>query len=75
MRRPRPKSAAPSRPTSSHSALFTALFSKIQSALPRSGVTEAGKAPLAVVGAAPRSGLFAFDKFSRASFHHRCDPQ
>ena len=36
--------------------------------MPLSGVTEAGEAPLAVVGAAPRSGLFAFDKFSSAPF-------
>src|SRR5438552_1677428 len=51
-----------------HTALFNALLSKAQAALPLSGVTEAGEAPLAVVGAAPRSGLFAFDKFSSAPF-------
>ena len=51
-----------------HTALFNALLSKAQAALPLSGITEAGEAPLAVVGAAPRSGLFAFDKFSSAPF-------
>lgn len=51
-----------------HTALFNALLGKIQAALPLSGITEAGEAPLAVVGAAPRSGLFAFDKFSAAPF-------
>src|SRR5215469_9037309 len=50
-------------------ALFNALLSSIRGALPLSGVSEAGEAPLAVVGAAPQSGLFAFDKFSSA-FHH-----
>jgi choline dehydrogenase-like flavoprotein len=51
-----------------HTALFDALLGKIQGALPLSGITEAEEAPLAVVGAAPRSGLFAFDKFSSAPF-------
>ena len=51
-----------------HTALFTALLNGIQGALPLSGITEAGEAPLAVVGEAPRSGLFAFDKFSSAPF-------
>jgi choline dehydrogenase-like flavoprotein len=49
-------------------ALFNALLSRAQAALPLSGITEAGEAPLAVVGEAPRSGLFAFDKFSSAPF-------
>jgi len=49
-------------------ALFNALLNGIRAALPLSGVTEAGEAPLAVVGAAPQSGLFAFDKFSSAPF-------
>jgi len=49
-------------------ALFNALLSSIRGALPLSGVSEAGEAPLAVVGAAPQSGLFAFDKFSSAPF-------
>ena len=49
-------------------ALFNALLGRITGALPLSGITEAGEAPLAVVGSAPRSGLFAFDKFSSAPF-------
>jgi choline dehydrogenase-like flavoprotein len=49
-------------------ALFDALLGTIKGALPLSGITEAGEAPLAVVGAPPRSGLFAFDKFSSAPF-------
>jgi choline dehydrogenase-like flavoprotein len=49
-------------------ALFNALLNGIRAALPLSGVTEAGEAPLAVVGAPPQSGLFAFDKFSSAPF-------
>jgi len=49
-------------------ALYDALLGRIQAALPLAGVTEAGEAPLAVVGAPPRSGLFAFDKFSSAPF-------
>src|SRR6266853_6628403 len=49
-------------------ALFDALLAAIKGALPLAGITEAGEAPLAVVGAAPRSGLFAFDKFSSAPF-------
>jgi hypothetical protein len=51
-----------------HTALFNALLSRAQAALPLSGITEASEAPLAVVGEAPRSGLFAFDKFSSAPF-------
>jgi len=49
-------------------ALFDALLGAIKGALPLTGITEAGEAPLAVVGAAPGSGLFAFDKFSSAPF-------
>jgi choline dehydrogenase-like flavoprotein len=49
-------------------ALFNALLNGIRAALPLSGVTEAGEAPLAVAGSAPQSGLFAFDKFSSAPF-------
>ena len=49
-------------------ALFNALLGAIKGALPLAGITEAGEAPLAVVGAPPRSGLFAFDKFSSAPF-------
>ena len=49
-------------------ALFNVLLSSIRGALRLSGVSEAGEAPLAVVGAAPQSGLFAFDKFSSAPF-------
>src|SRR5712692_4168267 len=49
-------------------ALFNALLSGIQGALPLDGITEVSEAPLAVQGAAPRSGLFAFDKFSSAPF-------
>lgn len=49
-------------------ALFTALLKGIQAALPLSGLTETGEAPLAVVGTSPQSGLFAFDKFSSAPF-------
>lgn len=52
----------------SQTGLFNALLNGITSVLPLSGITEAGEAPLAVVGAAPRSGLFAFDKFSSAPF-------
>lgn len=51
-----------------HTVLFNALLTGITKALPLSGITEAGEAPLAVVGSAPRSGLFAFDKFSSAPF-------
>jgi hypothetical protein len=36
--------------------------------LPLSNISEVKEAPLAVVGTAPRSGLFAFDKFSSAPF-------
>lgn len=49
-------------------ALFSALLSGINASLPLSGITEAGEAPLAVVGSAPQSGLFAFDKFSSTPF-------
>jgi hypothetical protein len=49
-------------------ALFNALLNGIRAQLPLSGVSEAAEAPLAVVGAAPQSGLFAFDKFSSAPF-------
>jgi hypothetical protein len=49
-------------------ALFNALQSSIQAAIPLDGITEVTEAPLAVQGAAPRSGLFAFDKFSSAPF-------
>jgi hypothetical protein len=49
-------------------ALYTALFNGIQAVLPVSGITERADAPLAVEGAAPRAGLFAFDKFSSAPF-------
>ncbi len=49
-------------------ALFNALLNGINGALPLSGVTQVGEAPLAVVGSAPQSGLFAFDKFSSAPF-------
>src|SRR5262245_4440272 len=49
-------------------ALFNALQSGIQSVLPLDGITEVSEAPLAVEGAPPRSGLFAFDKFSSAPF-------
>lgn len=52
----------------SQSALYNALLNKTQGILPLSGLTEVREAPLAVVGAAPRSGLFAFDKFSSAPF-------
>lgn len=52
----------------SKTALFNALLAAITAALPVSGITEAGEAPLAVVGSAPQSGLFAFDKFSSAPF-------
>jgi hypothetical protein len=49
-------------------ALFDALLAKIKAAIPLDGITEAGEAPLAVVGTPPTSGLFAFDKFSSAPF-------
>ena len=52
----------------SKTALFNALLNGVNAALPLEGVTEVGEAPLAVQGAAPRSGLFAFDKFSSAPF-------
>ena len=52
----------------SKTALYTSLLNAITGVLPLSGITEAGEAPLAVQGAAPRSGLFAFDKFSSAPF-------
>jgi choline dehydrogenase-like flavoprotein len=50
------------------SDLFNALKTGITAAIPLDGITEVGEAPLAVQGAAPRSGLFAFDKFSSAPF-------
>ncbi len=50
------------------SALFTALTNAINAVIPLDGVTEVKEAPLAVQGMAPRSGLFAFDKFSSAPF-------
>lgn len=49
-------------------ALFTALKNSMQAAIPLDGITEVSDAPLAVVGASPQSGLFAFDKFSSAPF-------
>ena len=49
-------------------ALFNALLNGIKAALPLTGINEAAEAPLAVVGSAPQSGLFAFDKFSSAPF-------
>ena len=49
-------------------ALYNALLNKMQGLLPLANITEVREAPLAVVGAAPRSGLFAFDKFSSAPF-------
>jgi len=50
------------------SPLFNALMTGIQGAIPLDGVTEVNEAPLAVQGTPPRSGLFAFDKFSSAPF-------
>src|SRR6266446_3937862 len=47
----------------SKTALFNAVLGTINTVLPVSGITEAGEAPLAVVGSAPLPGLFAFDKF------------
>ncbi|HKW95588.1 MAG TPA: family 16 glycoside hydrolase [Methylomirabilota bacterium] len=52
----------------SQSALFNALLNGIKMVISLDGITEVGEAPLAVQGAAPRSGLFAFDKFSSAPF-------
>src|SRR5262249_25075682 len=49
-------------------ALFNTLLNGIKTAIPLDGIAEVGEAPLAVQGAAPRSGLFAFDKFSSAPF-------
>src|SRR5262249_16116136 len=49
-------------------ALFNTLLNGIKTAIPLDGIPEVGEAPLAVQGAAPRSGLFAFDKFSSAPF-------
>jgi hypothetical protein len=46
------------------SALFNALTNAINAAIPLDGITEVNEAPLAVQGMPPRSGLFAFDKFS-----------
>ena len=51
-----------------NTALFGALKSAMQGAIPVDGITEVSDAPLAVVGGAPQSGLFAFDKFSSAPF-------
>ncbi len=50
------------------SALFNALTTAINAASPLDGITEVNEAPLAVQGVPPRSGLFAFDKFSSAPF-------
>jgi choline dehydrogenase-like flavoprotein len=50
------------------SALYDALLNGISGAIPLDGIDEVKEAPLAVQGAAPRSGLFAFDKFSSAPF-------
>jgi len=50
------------------SALYNALFNGITGAIPLDGINDVKEAPLAVQGAAPRSGLFAFDKFSSAPF-------
>src|SRR5262249_55685858 len=50
------------------SALFNTLTNAINAAIPLDGITEVNEAPLAVQGMAPRSGLFAFDKFSSAPF-------
>jgi hypothetical protein len=50
------------------SALFNALTTAIQAATPLDGATEVNEAPLAVQSVPPRSGLFAFDKFSSAPF-------
>lgn len=52
----------------SKTALFAALLNGISAALPLGGITEVKEAPLAVQGSSPRSGLFAFDKFSSAPF-------
>jgi len=49
-------------------ALYNAVHNAINGALPVSGITAVSEAPLAVQGSAPRSGLFAFDKFSSAPF-------
>jgi hypothetical protein len=50
------------------SALYNALLSGMTGAIPLDGIDEVKEAPLAVQGNAPRSGLFAFDKFSSAPF-------
>ncbi|MDR6476191.1 hypothetical protein J2778_003691 [Paraburkholderia graminis] len=50
------------------STLYSALLNGISAAIPLDGINEVKEAPLAVQGAAPRSGLFAFDKFSSAPF-------
>src|SRR5881397_212628 len=68
MRRRRARSGPRSQRTSSKRPRCSPRFSIACRPLPLSGITEAGEAPLAVVGAAPRSGLFAFDKFSSAPF-------
>src|SRR5260370_3181909 len=49
-------------------ALFNALQSGIQSALPLDGITEVSEAPLAVEGAPPRSGPLPFPNFTTAPF-------
>src|SRR5258708_4122978 len=49
-------------------ALFDALLAAMRAALPLAGITEAGEAPLPVVGAPPRSRLLAFYKFRNPPF-------
>lgn len=48
--------------------LFNKLLGGMTASLPVSGITEVTEAPLAVQANSPRSGLFAFDKFSSAPF-------
>jgi len=50
------------------SSLFNALTNAVNAAIPLDGITEVNEAPLAVQGMPPRSGLFAFDKYSSAPF-------
>src|SRR5947209_3596166 len=50
------------------SSLFDALTNAVNAAIPLDGITEVNEAPLAVQGMPPRSGLFAFDKYSSAPF-------
>jgi hypothetical protein len=52
----------------SKTPLYVALLNGMSASLPVSGITEVTEAPLAVQANAPRSGLFAFDKFSSAPF-------